>query len=76
MHFFQLSLTFLQKFYLSLFVPMYEKIGFVDSVHDSHLVQRKRASILNIVCDMGHPSCVEKSVDLYKKWMSNPTDKT
>ena len=64
-----------QGYLLNLLEPLYQSIGFQDSVADPHLDQFKRVKMLKWACKLGHEDCVSQSVSLFKQWMMNPQNK-
>uniref|UniRef100_A0A6A7FVN9 Aminopeptidase N n=1 Tax=Hirondellea gigas TaxID=1518452 RepID=A0A6A7FVN9_9CRUS len=63
-----------KRYLLSLVVPLYDSVGFEDIANSSHLDQYKRVAVLQWACALGHDDCTQKSVNLFSRWMANPTD--
>lgn len=61
---------------LSLLTPLYESVGFDDNSSDGHQEQLLRILALDWSCRFGMDDCVEKSVELFSKWKSQPDDET
>ncbi|XP_064088444.1 aminopeptidase N-like isoform X2 [Macrobrachium nipponense] len=63
-----------KKYMLDLLIPLYNSVGFEDSVSDPHLTQLKRVRALMWACNLGYQDCVNKSLTMYRQWMTNPGD--
>ncbi|CAL4088040.1 unnamed protein product, partial [Meganyctiphanes norvegica] len=59
----------LKDYLKSLVVPLYEYIGFEDSLNDPFLTQYQRVSVVNWACKLGYKACVDKAIALYQQWM-------
>ncbi|KAK8734043.1 hypothetical protein OTU49_017450, partial [Cherax quadricarinatus] len=64
----------LKNYLLTILTPLYESVGFQNSINDPHLEQFKRVMALAWACNLEYQDCVNNSVSLYQKWMQNPTD--
>ena len=55
-------------------IPLYNSVGFEDRLTDDHLDQYKRVKALSWACNLKHKDCIQNSVDLFAKWMENPSN--
>ncbi|XP_071548249.1 aminopeptidase N-like isoform X2 [Panulirus ornatus] len=62
----------LKNYLLDILVPLYDSVGFEDSVSDPLLDQYKRQKALSWACELDHPDCLYKAASFYNHWMSNP----
>ncbi|CAL4066693.1 unnamed protein product [Meganyctiphanes norvegica] len=62
----------LQSFLLSHIIPLYESVGFEDSLRDPLPLQHKRRGAVKWACKLQHPQCINNSQHLFKSWMQNP----
>ncbi|XP_043210449.1 aminopeptidase N-like [Amphibalanus amphitrite] len=61
-----------QKFVLKLIGPLYARIGFEERPSDSHIDHLTRNHVVVWACSMGHPDCISKAVNMFKRWMEDP----
>ncbi|XP_043210450.1 aminopeptidase N-like [Amphibalanus amphitrite] len=61
-----------QKFVLKLIGPLYDRIGFEERPSDSHIDHLTRNHVVVWACSMGHPDCISKAVNMFKRWMEDP----
>ncbi|KAK7027939.1 hypothetical protein SK128_026274 [Halocaridina rubra] len=64
----------LKRYLLDILVPLYNSVGFQDSPNDPLLEQYKRQKALTWACILEHKDCLVSVVDLYHKWMQNPSN--
>lgn len=68
------KITLLQRYFLDLILPLYKAVGFEDNINDPYLVQLTREIAVKWACRMGHKDCLDKVLDLYRRWMMAPDD--
>lgn len=54
--------------------PMFEKIGFTERDTDSDLELMHRARMLKLICDFKIDRCTWEAQQIFRGWISNPTD--
>ncbi|ROT72062.1 putative aminopeptidase N [Penaeus vannamei] len=64
----------LKRYILDLILPLYNAVGFEDNINDPYLVQLTREIAVRWACKMGHKDCLDKVLDLYRRWMVTPDD--
>jgi aminopeptidase N len=53
--------------------PVYDRLGFEDRPGvDTILDTKLRVKVLKSLCNLNHPECTERSVQLFDEWMSSP----
>jgi aminopeptidase N len=53
--------------------PVYDRLGFADRPGvDTILDTKLRVKVLKSLCNLNHPECTERSVQLFDEWMSSP----
>lgn len=62
----------LREYLLSVILPIYNSVGFEEQPNDEMQVQLLRGEVLKWACELRHPDCIQKSVELYRRWMDNP----
>ncbi|XP_071548247.1 aminopeptidase N-like isoform X2 [Panulirus ornatus] len=61
-----------KSYLLDILVPLYDSVGFEDSVSDPLLDQYKRQKAVSWACKLDHPDCLYKASSLFAHWMNNP----
>ncbi|KAB7504680.1 Aminopeptidase N [Armadillidium nasatum] len=49
--------------------PLYNSLGFKDSLEDPHDIQLLRSSLLSSLCRLGFEDCVSNAKKLFSEWM-------
>ncbi|KAK7075270.1 hypothetical protein SK128_014550 [Halocaridina rubra] len=64
----------LREYLLSLILPLYNHIGFDEQQGDELQVQLLRSEMVKWACLLRHQDCLQRSVSLFRRWMSNPNE--
>ncbi|KAL7638669.1 UNVERIFIED_CONTAM: hypothetical protein RMT77_011241 [Armadillidium vulgare] len=60
---------YLKDYITSVATPLYNSLGFKDSLEDPHDIQLLRSSLLSSLCRLGFEDCVTNAKKLYSEWM-------
>lgn len=58
-----------QEYLLSLLLPVYNSVGFEDLQEDDIQTQLLRDEVVTWACNLGHRSCRDEALRLFRTWM-------
>ncbi|KAK3853242.1 hypothetical protein Pcinc_040203 [Petrolisthes cinctipes] len=66
----------LKRYIRDLVVPLYDSVGFEDSLDDPLLEHFLRDIAISWACSTDHKNCTGNALGLFRKWMLNPDNNT
>ena len=60
-----------KNYMFRLITSLYNSLGFEVSKTDSHMTLLKRKMVLDWLCQLDYPECIEKSKQIFTLWMRN-----
>lgn len=65
------SFGYLQKYLIDTITPIYVKLGWDSSPHDTWLDRKLRSAVVRFSCMIGVPDCIHKANEMYREWMED-----
>jgi len=62
----------IRAYILSFLNPLYLRLGFQGKPGETFLEEKLRVSMLEVLCRLEHPECLQKSALLFQEWMALP----
>ncbi|KAK4883355.1 hypothetical protein RN001_006674 [Aquatica leii] len=63
-----------KEYNFNIMKTVYEYVGFEAKVGESDLLKDLRTIILNMLCELGHQNCLNKSLNKFKQWINTKKD--